>query len=286
MTYIQTLSKNTTSGFLYIVATPIGNLQDITIRAIKTLFEVDYICAEQPDKTSNLLNKLLEDYPVLISSSSFSQKRESIQVVESYRSPIQSGMKVENKSKIPIKPKIIAFNEAQEQNKIPEVISYLQKGSTVALVSEAGTPLLSDPGFKLVREAVKRGIMVTPIPGPSSITSALSASPLPTDKFLFLGFLPKSEGKKVNYLIKIKETLQIMDQNNLSPTVIIFESPHRLLATLEQMKTIFGNIELIIARELTKIHEEIAKRTIQEYIQQYQKSNPVGEIILLFSLKD
>lgn len=239
---------------LYIVATPIGNLQDITIRAIKTLFTVDYICAEQPDKTSNLLTRLLIDYPTLTPSAK--------------------------------KPKIIPFNEAQEQNRIPEIITYLQNGSSVALVSEAGTPLLSDPGYKLVQAAWKRNIKVVPIPGASSIIASLSISPLPTDKFFFVGFLPKAKGKKINHMDKLKKTLFEMNTNNFSSTAVIFESPHRIMETLEAMKKIFGDIKIVVARELTKIYEEVSYKPISILLEGFKVNPPKGEIIILINLSN
>ena len=150
---------------LYIVATPIGNLQDITIRAVTTLFSVKYILAEESSKTSIFLTTIQERYPELVGNMT--------------------------------KPKILSFNEFEEENAIPKAITLLSEGD-VALVSAAGTPLISDPGFKLVREAVKRGYEVVSIPGASSVIAALSISGLPTNKFIFLGFLSSinKESKK------------------------------------------------------------------------------------------
>lgn len=237
---------------LYIVATPIGNLQDITIRAIKTLFEVDYIYSEQPSKTSILLKRLKGDYPELMSPGK--------------------------------NPKVISFNEFEEESRIYDVLRLLQEYS-VALVSEAGTPLLSDPGYKLVREAWKKGIRVIPIPGPSSILAALSISPLPTDKFTFIGFPPKSEGKKTHFFEKLKSTLEDAQTNDFSSTIVMFESPHRLIETLTIMNTIFGNMEIVLAKELTKIYENLEKEPVNKIIELLSLKPPKGEYIILFNLK-
>ena len=240
------------SGNLFIVSTPIGNMQDITIRGLKILFEVDVIFSEKASKTSLLLTKLLDEYPSLIS------RKE--------------------------KPKIISFNEFEEEGKIYEVINLLMSGLNVALVSEAGTPLISDPGFKLVRNAQKKGIKIITIPGPSAVIAALSVSSLPTDKFLFLGFIPKQSKRKTNYFQKLKDTQKVLEKD-FNPTIIFFESPHRIHETLVCMKSVFGEIEVVIARELTKIHEEVLKNTISELLENTSIKNARGEFVVLFSLK-
>lgn len=239
-------------GTLYIVATPIGNLEDITIRAIKTLFSVDRIFSEQPLKTGLLFEKISKDWPELATGT---------------------------------KPPISSLNEFEEETKMYDAIHLLEQGGNVAYVSEAGTPLLSDPGFKLVRAASKRNIPIVTIPGASAITAALSIAGLPTDKFLFLGFLPKQSGKKENQLNKLKDSLQNLDVNQFNPTVVLFESPHRVNGTLNSLQTVFGDIEITIARELTKIHEEVLKDTASNLLQHESIKNPKGEFVLLFNLK-
>lgn len=219
---------------LYIVATPIGNLQDITSRAILTLNKVEAVLCEDTRETK----KLFERYEI--------------------------------KKKL-----LIPLNEFNEESLLPEVFELLKK-IDVALVSDAGTPLISDPGFRLVREARRRNINVIPIPGPSALISALSASGLPTDKFIFVGFLPKARGKA-------KSLLELT--RNLESTVIIYESPYRLLKTLTLIKETFGDITVTIARELTKVYEEIISDSCSNLIGKYSKKAPKGEFVLLFSLK-
>lgn len=223
---------------LYIVATPIGNLQDITLRAARTLLESNVIIAESTSKAGILLEFLKKEFP-------------SLKFVEK---------------------QIISLTEDEEENKIPSILEILKQNDG-ALISEAGTPLISDPGFKLVREAIKRDIRITPIPGPSSLTTALVASGLPTNKVTFLGFLPRSEVKSKREIGALKDT---------NSTVILFESPHRLVQTLRNVRDIFDNIEIVVARELTKIHEEIIRSTLDDAINRFEKSAPKGEFVVLF----
>lgn len=231
-------------GNLYIVATPIGNLQDITLRAMNILSSVDILLCEDIRTTSNLL--------------SFINKRNNSDVK---------------------KTRLIPLYEGNELKIIEDVILAIKNNSNIAIVSDAGTPTISDPGFKLVRECIKEGINVISIPGPTSLISALVSSGLPTDKFLFIGFLPKKQGHRKTLLENIYKTLKLINS-----TVIIFESPHRILKTLEELKEVFGDIEVVIARELTKIHEEVRKDLISNQIDHYKKGVK-GEIVLLFNLK-
>lgn len=231
-------------GTLFIVATPIGNLQDISFRAMNTLRIVDFLLCEDIRTTSILLN--------------FINKKMG-----------------ENEKKT----KLIPFYEQNEIKIIDQVITALENGLSVGIVSDAGTPTISDPGFKLVRECIKRGVRVISIPGPTSLVSALVSSGLPTDKFLFLGFLPKKQGHRKTVLENVKKSLEIINS-----TVIIFESPHRVLSTLEEIKEVFSDIEIVVARELTKIHEEIRKDKISNQIHHYKKGIR-GEVVLLFNLK-
>jgi len=234
-------------GTLYIVATPIGNLQDITVRAAKLLTDIEYIACEDTRHTGLLLEHLRNTY-------------------------LQNPMVVK-------KPKLISFYDDNEDKRIPEIITLLKNGNDVAIVSDAGTPGISDPGFTLVRECVKQGIKVSGLPGPSSVTLALVLSGLPTDKFLFLGYLPKKEGNAIRLLESLKE-----NQKNIKATYIFFESPHRLIQSLKLLKTIFGDIEIVLCRELTKIHEEVIRGTINSVLVKYETKEPKGEFVILFHL--
>ncbi len=226
-------------GHLYIVATPIGNLQDITLRAIEILKDSDVIVCEDSRVTGKLLHHL------------------------GFKKPM------------------MALNEFNEETVAYEIIHLLQQGKKISLVSDSGTPLISDPGFILVRLARKKGIPVTPIPGASAVIAALSASGLPSDSFLFLGFLPKNNSKKKKTLTTISE----MTQLDLSPTIIFYESPHRIVDTLILLHEICGDREILIARELTKIYESFHSNTISKLITEFSTKQPKGEITVLLSLK-
>jgi len=220
-------------GKLYVVATPIGNLQDITLRGLETLKSANVIVCEDTRVTSKLLKKF------------------------------------------EIKKPLIAVNEFNEEQIVYQIIQQLESGD-VALVSDAGTPLISDPGFRLVNTARKKGFEILPIPGPSALIAALSASGLPTDKFVFLGFLSKSEVKAEKSLIAVKE---------LEVTVLLYESPHRIIETLVVIRKIFGDIEVTVARELTKIYEEIYSNDVSTLLKDFETKPPKGEFVLLFSTK-
>lgn len=229
---------------LFIVATPIGNLQDISYRAIDILSSVDFILCEDTRTTSILLKSIMKKSPDL-----------------------------------KMKAKLVSYYEENEQKRIPEIIDLLKKDFKFALVSDAGTPTISDPGFKLVRECVKENIRVESIPGPSSVISALVSSGLPTDKFMFVGFLPKKPGHRKELFKKIKSSLSMVNQ-----TVIFFESPFRLINTLQELHEIFGNIDIVVARELTKIYEEIRREKISDALLHFTKTKPRGEFVILFHL--
>lgn len=224
---------------MYIVATPIGNLQDITLRAIETLKKVDSIACEDTRKTSILLKSL------------------------------GIGQKL-----------LISYYEQNEFRRIPEIITALKNGLNIALVSDAGTPTISDPGFKLVRECIKEGINVQSIPGPSSVISSLVSSGLPTDKFLFVGYPPRKPGNRKKFFENINKMIQIIES-----TVILFEAPHKLLKTLDEIKEPFGDINIVLARELTKVHEEIRREKISSAIEHFTKTVPKGEFVILLNLK-
>ncbi len=236
---------------LYIVSTPIGNLQDITLRAIETLKNADLIVCEDTRVTGKLLNHL------------------------------------------GINKKMVPMNDANEENKIYEVLELLENGKNVALVSDSGTPLISDPGFKLVRAAIQKGIRIIPIPGASAVTTALSAAGLPTDKFLFLGFPSDSVEKKKKLFQNVKEMLEFSthstgsgqaSSNNIKPTVVFYESPHKLLRCLEALEGVFGDIDIVVAREMTKIYEEFLSMKISEQKKHFELHPPKGEFVILFRL--
>lgn len=219
-------------GTLYIVATPIGNLEDITIRAVRILNEVDVIACEDTRHSLKLLNHL------------------------------------------GIKKRLISYFEHNEIVRTPQIIEHLMNGQNVALVSDAGTSGISDPGFPLIREAVAKGIPIVPIPGPSAVIAALSASGLPTDRFLFVGFLPLKSGKRMNLLKSLKEE---------PATLVIYESPHHILRTLEEASTLFGLRQAVVAHEISKVHESFIRGTLSEIFKEMNQGTPRGEYVLLIA---
>lgn len=229
---------------LYIVATPIGNLQDISLRAIDVLSSVDFILCEDTRKTAILLRSIAKKFP-----------------------------EFKNQAKL------VSYYEENEAKRIPEVVNLLKKDFNFALVSDAGTPTISDPGFKLVRECVKEKINIEAIPGASSVIAALVTSGLPTDKFMFIGFLPKKPGHRLDLLKNIKIATE-----NVKQTVIFFESPFRITQVLEELQEIFGDIDIVTARELTKIYEEVRREKISEALLHFNKNKPRGEFVVLFHL--
>ncbi|MFZ5366384.1 MAG: 16S rRNA (cytidine(1402)-2'-O)-methyltransferase [Patescibacteria group bacterium] len=178
--------------------------------------------------------------------------------------------------------KLISYYEENELIRIPEIINLLKQGKNVALVSNAGTPTISDPGYKLVRECINQSIQVEAIPGASAILTALVSSGLPTDKFLFLGYLPKKAGKRQKLLNDLYHCTSTIVQ--MQPTIILFESPYRLLETLQDLKEMFGDIKIVICRELTKIHEEIRREKISDSIKHFEQVKPKGEFVILFNI--
>jgi 16S rRNA (cytidine1402-2'-O)-methyltransferase len=207
------------AGVLYVVATPIGNLEDISLRALRILKEVDLIAAEDTRHT----RILLDHYEI--------------------RTPL------------------VSYHEHNEKTQAPRLAERLAHGEDVALVSDAGTPAISDPGYRLVVEALRIGIRVTPIPGASALASALSASGLPTDRFVFEGFLPSKKGER--------------------RTVVFYEAPHRLKDALTAMQRILADREIVVGRELSKIHEEFLRGTIDEVIAQLAEREVKGEITII-----
>ena len=222
-------------GILYIVATPIGNLADVSQRAIQILKDVDLIAAEDTRHT----HKLLQHYG--------------------------------------IDSKTISYHEHNEQQRSAELLVRLQEGSDIAVVSDAGTPGINDPGFRLVQVAIENDIQVVSIPGPSAFVTALVASGLPTDEFFFGGFLPARAGARRNRLTELRD---------LPGTLIFYEAPHRLVASLNDAAEVLGSRQAVVARELTKMHEELRRGTLIELAEHYGKSeNPRGEIVLLIDRK-
>lgn len=220
---------------LYIIPTPIGNLDDITLRALETLKGVDVIICEDSRRTGLLLNH--------------------------YQ----------------IRKPLIVLNDFNEYKMFPQVINLLNRGQNLALVSDAGTPLISDPGYKLVRECIAQNIPVDSLPGPSSVITALTLSGLPPDKFLFLGYPPEKPGHRKDFLGKIKVLNEKMPTTN-----IMFVSPHKLLGILHDVENAFGDIEVVLAKELTKIHQNVESKKVKEWLDLLKK--PKGEYILLFHL--
>lgn len=236
-------------GILYVVGTPIGNLQDITIRALTTLFHVDMIACEDTRRTGILLQELEKHYHQFVYQEDRASK----------------------------KPKLISYFEQNELRRIPEILSLLLNGQTIALVSDAGMPAISDPGFKLIRQARSQHIPVEVIPGPTSVVTALVSSGLPTDKFVFLGYPPAKSGHRKKLFEHLKAT-----EETIKTTAIFFEAPHKLIKTLEELYEVFGDIEVVLARELTKLHEETKKARISTHLHGYKEIPPRGEFVLLF----
>ncbi|MGC8825740.1 MAG: 16S rRNA (cytidine(1402)-2'-O)-methyltransferase [Anaerolineae bacterium] len=218
-------------GTLYLVATPIGNLEDITLRALRVLKEVPLIAAEDTRTTRKLL------------------------------------------ARYGISTPLVSFHEHSPPARLAELLQALQQGD-VAVVSEAGMPGISDPGYRLVQEALAAGFPVVPIPGPSAVTTALAASGLPADRFLFLGFLPARASARRKALA---------DTAPLPYTLVCFEAPHRLLETLEDALEILGDRRLAIARELTKVHEEFWRGTLGQALEHFRAQAPRGEFTLVIA---
>ena len=219
-----------TPGTLYVVATPIGNLEDITIRALRVLKEVGLVACEDTRRTRTLLSHFGIHVPAT------------------------------------------SYFEHNKLTKGPAIIKTLQEGKAVALVTDAGTPGISDPGFLLVKEARAAGVTVVPIPGPSAVIAALSAAGVPADRFLFEGFLPIKPGRRLNRLRALRE---------LETTLVFYESPHRVLATLAAIGDVFGETPLVVGRELTKQFEEIVEGTAAALAERFAKGTARGEFTVV-----
>ena len=231
------MSKNSSpliQGTLYIVSTPIGNFEDITLRALRILKEVDLIAAEDTRRTGLLLKHF------------------------DIRTPLTS------------------YFEGNEMKKRDFILSKVMEGVSVALVSDAGTPGISDPGFRLIRRTIEEGISIVPVPGASAVIAALSVAGLPTDAFIFRGFLPHKPKKR-------RDLLQ--DLEGMRETLVFYESPYRILETLHDILDILGDREVVLARELTKTYEEILRGKVSEIQAHVDERKLKGEITLVIQGK-
>ena len=223
-------SPLTPHGVLYIVATPIGNLEDMTFRAVRILKEVDLIAAEDTRHS----RKLLTHFGIA-------------------------------------KP-LTSFFDHNEAVKTEYILDCLRGGNSVALISDAGTPCISDPGYKLVQAAISENVRVVPIPGPSALLAALAGAGLPTDSFAFVGFLPNRPGKRREKLVQLAGERRLL---------VFYESPLRLSATLTDMHEVFGDRDTVVARELTKLHEEFIRGGLGEVREQFLARQAKGEVVIL-----
>ena len=221
-----------TTGTLYIIATPIGNLEDITYRAVRILGEVDLIAAEDTRHSLKLLNHFNISKP------------------------------------------LTSYFDHNQQLKGERILNTLLQGKSVALISDAGTPCVSDPGYHLVRDAVAAGIKVIPIPGPCAAITALSASGLPSDVFTFVGFPPSRQGKRRSFLAEMAV---------LPGTLVLYEAPHRLEDSLRDILEVLGERQIVVARELTKIFEEFIRGTVSEVMAVVGQDKVRGEVVILVS---
>lgn len=218
------------SGTLYVVSTPIGNLEDITLRALRILKEVAIIAAEDTRHTQKLL------------------------------------------SHFDIHTTLTSYHDFNKEEKTPVLLSKMAEGASIAIVSDAGTPTLSDPGFYLIREAIRAGLPVSPIPGPAAALAALAVSGLPPDRFVFEGFLPKKKGARARRLEQLKPDPR---------TLIFYESPFRIVGLLEEIKIILGDRPVVVAREITKMFEEFIRGSVTEVLEKIGKKTVKGEITLV-----
>jgi 16S rRNA (cytidine1402-2'-O)-methyltransferase len=217
-------------GILYVVSTPIGNLQDITLRALSVLKEVQLIAAEDTRETQKLLNRYAIHTP------------------------------------------LTSYHSYNKEEKTEILVRRLKEGQSIALVSDAGTPLISDPGLYLIKRCIQEGISPVPIPGPSAVLCALSVAGLPSDAFVFEGFLPQKRGRRMKKLQSLKA---------LPHTLIFFESPHRIIRTLKDCQEVLGDRHIALARELTKLFEEVVRGKISEVIDRMDQKKVKGEVTLL-----
>lgn len=217
-------------GTLYIVSTPIGNLADMTLRAIETLKSVDLIAAEDTRHTKILLDRYA------------------------------------------ITTRVTSYFEYNKVQKTEYLVGLLAEGKSVALVSDAGTPGISDPGWKIIRTCIDSSIPVVPVPGASGFVAALTVSGKPTDRFTFEGFLSPKPGKRKHQLQKLKDE---------DRTAVLYESPHRIVKLLEDILEIYGDVEVVLARELTKVFEEVRREKVSSSIEHFRTAKPKGEFIVM-----
>jgi len=217
-------------GILFVVATPIGNLKDITLRALEVLKEVDFIIAEDTRKAKGLL------------------------------------------SHYDIRKPVISLHRHSPKSRVEQIIRKIEKGENAALISEAGTPAISDPGEELIRCCGERNIKTIPIPGPSAITTALSVSGMPAQTFSFFSFLPRRKSKRRKFLKEIK---------GYPHTLVFFEAPHRIIETLEDIEEVMGDRKIVLCRELTKIHEEIFRGKVSETLGMLREKGAKGELTIV-----
>ena len=226
--------RSDSHGTLYIVSTPIGNLKDITFRAVEILSSVSLIAAEDTRHSK----KLFQHYNISTPS--------------------------------------ISFFEHNRTSRIPQIISNLIKGNNIALISDAGTPGISDPAYRLIREAIAKKITVESIPGPTALIAGIVSSGLPTDRFIFEGFLPPKKGRKK----------RLMDLVDLDATIIFYESPYRLIKTLKEINEVLGNRPTVVSRELTKMNEEIIRGTVSDILSYFNNKKPRGEFVIMIGKND
>jgi len=225
------MEEPSSKGTLYIVSTPIGNLDDITFRAIKILSSVSIIAAEDTRKTKILLDHYNISKPM------------------------------------------VSYFDHNERFRSSQLVGKLLAGESVAVVSDAGTPGISDPAYRIVRESIDNGIPVVPIPGPSALLAALVVSGLPTNSFVFEGFLPLKKGRKTKM-----ESLKSEER-----TIILYESPHRIVKTLTELQQRLGDREIVVAREISKKFEEFLRGTTSEVLNKLTSSGPRGEFVILIA---
>ena len=234
-------------GELYLVSTPIGNLEDITVRAIKTIFSVSTIVCEDTRITGQLIHELKNTYASFVDTS--------------------------------LRHTFISYRNTNEVHMVPEIIQKLKNGDNVILMSDSGTPLISDPGYRIIQEALKRGFPIQIIPGVTAFVTALTGSGLPLNIITFVGYLPEKPQKRLEFLRKIR-----ISYASVLSTYALYVAPHKLRKTLEDMRSIFGNIPIVAARELTKLHEEFKRGTLDECLAYF--NNPRGEFVILFDLPE
>lgn len=234
------------NGTLYVIGTPIGNLGDITLRAIEVLGKVEVLFCEDSRVSSRLINHLLE------------------------------------KKLITKKPRYVPYNEFNEDRIFSQIVQMVGDGVAVGMISDAGMPAISDPGYKAIRGCLDVGLTVQVIPGPTALTTALSYSGIGGEIALYLGFLPKTNGKAMKMLAAGKEMIEKLS----STRIVLYVSPHRLLKDLKHIKEVIGDVHCVLMRELTKQFEERIEGTVTELIEKYTKTKVKGELVLVIAASE